>query len=96
MKKKICTIIIFLFGIFLNSYVAAHNGKFLIITANRYETEALLADRTFFSFIPNQRSSDPNDVLFYNVGKFGNYEVVHILSCLTKVRLKQMVLLHRR
>lgn len=50
---------------------------FLLITANEHETDALLLDKNFFVFDPNQRSSIPEDTLFYNIGKFGEYNVVH-------------------
>lgn len=52
------------------------NKKFLFVTANTHETNALLKDRNFFSF-EEKRSSINTDATFYNVGKFGNYDVVH-------------------
>lgn len=52
------------------------NKKFLFVTANKYETNALLEDRNFFIF-EEKRSSINTDTTFYNVGKFGKYDVVH-------------------
>lgn len=52
------------------------NKKFLFITANKNETEALLKDKFFFKY-EEKRSNVSTDNNFYNVGKFGNYEVVH-------------------
>jgi Nucleoside phosphorylase len=52
------------------------NKKFLFVTANKHETEALLKDRNFFVF-EEKRSFIDTDANFYNVGKFGNYDVVH-------------------
>lgn len=52
------------------------NKKFLFVTANKYETTALLEDRNFFIF-EEKRSSIDTDTTFYNVGKFGKYDVVH-------------------
>ncbi len=48
---------------------------FLIVTANNYETEALLADSDFIH--KRVRSKDPDDTAFYNIGTFGHYNVVH-------------------
>lgn len=50
--------------------------KFLFVTANSHETEALLKDKNFFVYT-EKRSSIDTDATFYNVGKFGSYEVVH-------------------
>jgi len=52
------------------------NKRFLFITANSNETEALLRDQDFFDF-EVRRSSIASDNAFYNVGKFGAYDVVH-------------------
>lgn len=52
------------------------NKKFLFVTANPHETEALLRDRNFFPF-EVKRSSITTDSAFYNIGKFGNYDVIH-------------------
>lgn len=52
------------------------NKKFLFVTANKHETEALLKDTNFFVF-EEKRSFIDTDTTFYNVGKFGNYDVVH-------------------
>lgn len=49
---------------------------FLIVTANANETNALLNDPAF-TYKDNQRSGIPHDVSFYNVGKYGYYNVVH-------------------
>lgn len=51
------------------------NKKFLFVTANSHETDALLRDRDFFAF-EEKRSPINTDASFYNVGKFGNYDVV--------------------
>lgn len=50
--------------------------KFLFVTANSHETEALLKDRNFFKY-EEKRSSINKDNNFYNVGKFGVYDVIH-------------------
>lgn len=52
------------------------NKRFLFVTANTHETKALLEDSDFFIF-EEKRSSIKTDANFYNVGKFGNYDVVH-------------------
>jgi nucleoside phosphorylase len=52
------------------------NRRFLLVTANEHETNALLADRNLFSYV-EQQSTNPEDVLYYRIGKFGNYEAVH-------------------
>ena len=51
--------------------------RFLFVTANENETAALLEDKSFFDYAPNKRSENSDDDSFYNVGKIGNYEVVH-------------------
>lgn len=48
---------------------------FLLVTANENETKALLED-VHFSY-ETKRSDDPNDSAFYNIGKYGCYQVVH-------------------
>lgn len=50
--------------------------RFLFVTANRNETNALLKDKDFFDF-EERRSPKTGDTTFYNVGKFGNYDIVH-------------------
>ena len=50
--------------------------KFLFVTANSHETNALLKDKSFFAF-EEKRSAISTDTAFYNVGKFGEYDVVH-------------------
>ena len=50
--------------------------KFLFVTANSHETDALLKDKSFFAF-EEKRSTISTDTAFYNVGKFGEYDVVH-------------------
>lgn len=50
--------------------------RFLFVTANRNETNALLKDKDFFNF-EEKRSPKLTDTIFYNVGKFGNYDIVH-------------------
>lgn len=52
-------------------------ARYLLVTANQHETDALLRDHNFFTFSPDQRSAREDDVLFYNIGRFGAYEVVH-------------------
>lgn len=47
----------------------------LIVTANKHETDALLNDGDFKYEV--QRSVDSNDTTFYNVGKYGFYNVIH-------------------
>jgi pentatricopeptide repeat protein len=51
--------------------------RFLFVTANENETTALLEDTDFFKYEQGLRSQNPNDDSFYNVGKFGCYEIVH-------------------
>jgi len=50
--------------------------RFLFVTANENETNALLEDKNFFNYteIPSSKKSDVN---FYNFGTFGAFEVVH-------------------
>lgn len=48
----------------------------LIVTANENETSALLNDQNF-CYSENQRSDIPYDMSFYNIGKYGCYNVVH-------------------
>lgn len=50
--------------------------KFLFVTANEHETQALLSDREFFKY-EEKRSSLSTDANFYNVGKFGCFDAVH-------------------
>ena len=52
------------------------NKRFLFITANVHETKALLEDKKFFVY-HEERSPDPNDTAWYNVGNFGEYDAVH-------------------
>ena len=49
--------------------------RFLIVTANENETNALINDSEFKC--EEKRSEDPTDVTFYNVGKYGLYDIVH-------------------
>ena len=49
---------------------------FLLVTANENETKALLDD-TKFNY-ETQRSSDPNDSAFYNIGTYGHYKAIHL------------------
>lgn len=51
------------------------SARFLLVTANKNETDALLNDPTFT--VETARADDPNDPIFYNIGKFGCYDVVH-------------------
>ena len=51
------------------------NIRLLLVTANTNETNALLGDSDFK--YETVRSNDPNDIAFYNVGKYGCYDVVH-------------------
>lgn len=52
---------------------------FLFVTANKNETAALLdCGENFFKFKPNQQSKLKHDANFYNIGKFGHYDVVHL------------------
>ena len=52
---------------------------FLFVTANKNETAALLnCGDDFFKFRPNIQSALPHDANFYNVGKFGCYDSVHL------------------
>lgn len=51
------------------------NIRFLIVTANENETNALLNDAQFQ--YKTERSDDPNDTAFYNIGTYGYYEVIH-------------------
>lgn len=49
--------------------------RFLLVTANPNETKALLNDKDFN--YTEERSKDPNDTTYYNIGKYGTYDVVH-------------------
>ncbi|WP_343246851.1 hypothetical protein [Diplocloster hominis] len=49
--------------------------RLLLVTANENETKALLND-TDFTY-KTDRSDDPNDAAFYNIGKYGHYDIVH-------------------
>lgn len=52
---------------------------FLFVTANKNETASLLnCGDNFFTFRPNIQSTLPHDANFYNVGKFGCYDAVHL------------------
>lgn len=52
---------------------------FLFVTANENETTALLnCGNDYFKFRPNVQSKLPHDANFYNVGKFGCYDIVHL------------------
>lgn len=51
------------------------NKTFLLVTANKHESAALLDDRSFVYHM--ERSPDEHDDAFYNVGKFGHYNAVH-------------------
>ena len=51
--------------------------RFLFVTANDNETEAILEDKNFFKYKDGCRSHDPTDINFYNIGMFGEYEVIH-------------------
>ena len=52
---------------------------FLFVTANENETAALLnCGDNFFKFKPNMQSELPHDANFYNVGKFGCHDVIHL------------------
>lgn len=51
------------------------NICFLLVTANKNETNALLNDSHFK--YNTQRSNDPNDTAFYNIGTYGYYNVIH-------------------
>lgn len=51
--------------------------RFLLITANENETEAILSEECF-KFTSNVRSDNLDDDSFYNVGYFGEYEAVHL------------------
>jgi len=65
-----------------NYYDSRKNGgkamkkKFLFVTANSHETAALLKDKSSFVY-EEKRSPLTTDSAFYNVGKFGEYDVVH-------------------
>lgn len=50
--------------------------RFLFVTANQNETDALLSDKEFFNYT-SRKSEDPVDITTYNVGKFGQHEVIH-------------------
>lgn len=47
----------------------------LVVTANKIETEAVLNDKAFIH--EEKTSNDPHDPMFYNVGSYGCYQVVH-------------------
>lgn len=49
--------------------------RFLLVTANENETNALVGDPIFKC--KEERSNDPNDSTYYNVGTYGAYNVVH-------------------
>lgn len=49
--------------------------RFLLVTANENETHALISDPAFKC--EEMRSSDPRDATFYNVGTYGEYDIVH-------------------
>ena len=48
----------------------------LVVTANPAETAAVLNDKTF-QYESDQQSDDPNDPMFYNIGSYGCYHVIH-------------------
>jgi nucleoside phosphorylase len=50
--------------------------RFLLVTANKNETKALLEDNSY-GYTPDKRSTNPTDDSFYNTGYFGHYEVIH-------------------
>ena len=50
---------------------------FLFVTANDTERDALL-NSGFFDYVPNQQSDIEHDVNFYNIGRFGCYDVIHL------------------
>ena len=55
------------------------DNLFLFVTANETETTALLnCGNDFLKFEPNLQSNLPHDANFYNVGKFGCYDIVHL------------------
>lgn len=49
--------------------------RFLLVTANENETSALTKDSAFKC--REERSGDPRDATFYNVGTYGEYDIVH-------------------
>lgn len=49
--------------------------RFLLVTANENETNALLNDSQFC--YETKRSNDPYDTAFYNIGTYGCYEAIH-------------------
>lgn len=49
--------------------------RFLIVTAKDNETNALINDPAFKCEV--KRSTDPRDATFYNIGTYGEYDVVH-------------------
>ncbi|MCL1913178.1 MAG: tetratricopeptide repeat protein [Eubacteriaceae bacterium] len=49
----------------------------LLVTANPNETAALLEDKEFFVYTSGNRSSIPEDALYYDIGRFGHYDAVH-------------------
>ena len=51
------------------------NIRFLLVTANENETNALLNDSQFC--YDTKRSNDPYDTAFYNIGTYGCYEAIH-------------------
>ena len=50
--------------------------QFLLITANENETKAILECESFQ--YETTQSPDPQDTQYYNIGKFGCYQVAHI------------------
>ena len=51
--------------------------RFLFVTANKNEANALLKDEKFFPHISNEHSLLADDKNFYDLGYIENYEVVH-------------------
>lgn len=52
------------------------NIKFLLVTANENETKAILKCQSFQ--YETTQSEDPQDTQYYNIGKFGYYQAVHV------------------
>lgn len=52
------------------------NIQFLLITANENETKAILNCESFKH--KRFQSKDPQDTQYYNIGKFGCYQVAHV------------------
>ena len=60
-------------------FVKGTEKLFLIVTANKNETNALLnCEDDFFTYKSNIQSTLPHDANFYNIGKLGYYSVVHL------------------